>query len=75
MTELRLLTILCQDIVRSSCIETDDLHRKKTVTAKDALIQWLKERLPSTYMITNNDLYFDDIDFGGLIFQYSSSWK
>jgi hypothetical protein len=32
-------------------IETDGLTHKENVLPENELVQWLKERLPSTYMI------------------------
>ncbi len=53
MINLRLLIIRCEKLVYSNrlIIETDGLTHKENVLPENELVQWLKERLPSTYMI------------------------
>jgi hypothetical protein len=63
MINLRFLTIICEELMYSNRLktETDGRSRKENVVPEKELIQWLKERLPSTYMIDKHSLYSNRI--------------
>jgi len=66
MMKLRALNIRCDDgmnwenLKMKTAAEYDECHKKARLMM-DQLVQWLKDHLPSTYMIVNDPYYGSNV--------------